>query len=68
MLQVEKCGNGVVDPPVEECDDGNTMRGDGCGMTCKIEVLAALLQARPSLHGLVACMTCMRAASTQGLW
>ncbi len=27
------CGNGVVDPP-EECDDGNTVSGDGCESDC----------------------------------
>src|SRR5262249_41786452 len=28
-----KCGNGVVDQG-EECDDGNTMQGDGCQNDC----------------------------------
>jgi len=28
------CGNGVLDPG-EECDDGNTAAGDGCGATCQ---------------------------------
>lgn len=27
------CGNGIVDAQ-EECDDGNTMGGDGCSATC----------------------------------
>jgi len=27
------CGNGVVDPG-EECDDGNTVGGDGCSAAC----------------------------------
>jgi len=30
------CGNGTVNPG-EECDDGNTESGDGCGETCRIE-------------------------------
>ncbi len=30
------CGDGVVESP-EECDDGNTVSGDGCSATCKIE-------------------------------
>jgi hypothetical protein len=30
------CGNGVTEFP-EECDDGNTLSGDGCSSTCKIE-------------------------------
>jgi cysteine-rich repeat protein len=30
------CGNGVRVAP-EECDDGNTIGGDGCGPSCKVE-------------------------------
>ena len=30
------CGNGVVDPG-EQCDDGNTVSGDGCSSTCQLE-------------------------------
>lgn len=30
------CGDGVVDPG-EQCDDGNTVSGDGCSSTCTIE-------------------------------
>lgn len=30
------CGNGTVDSN-EECDDGNTVDGDGCSATCTIE-------------------------------
>jgi cysteine-rich repeat protein len=30
------CGNGVIDPG-EQCDDGNTVSGDGCSSTCQIE-------------------------------
>lgn len=30
------CGNNVVDPG-EQCDDGNTNKGDGCSPTCKWE-------------------------------
>lgn len=30
------CGNSAPDPG-EECDDGNTMNGDGCSAQCKIE-------------------------------
>jgi cysteine-rich repeat protein len=28
-----RCGNGVLDPG-EQCDDGNTVDGDGCDSTC----------------------------------
>jgi cysteine-rich repeat protein len=30
------CGNGVVEPG-EQCDDGNTVAGDGCSPTCQLE-------------------------------
>lgn len=31
------CGNEQVEPPFEECDDGNTAPGDGCDANCQIE-------------------------------
>lgn len=34
--QMPVCGNGTTDPP-EECDDGNTTYGDGCGVNCTLE-------------------------------
>jgi len=30
------CGDGFVDPG-EQCDDGNTVSGDGCSASCKLE-------------------------------
>ena len=30
------CGNGARESP-EECDDGGTAAGDGCGATCEVE-------------------------------
>ncbi len=32
-----ECGDNILDPPGEECDDGNTTDGDGCSATCTIE-------------------------------
>ncbi|HWO24075.1 MAG TPA: DUF4215 domain-containing protein [Kofleriaceae bacterium] len=32
------CGNGLIEFG-EQCDDGNTAGGDGCGATCQIEVV-----------------------------
>jgi len=32
------CGNNIVEVPVETCDDGNTVNGDGCSSACQIEV------------------------------
>lgn len=31
------CGNGVLDGADEECDDGNTLRFDGCDSGCQVE-------------------------------
>ncbi|MFH1073229.1 MAG: DUF4215 domain-containing protein, partial [Nanoarchaeota archaeon] len=36
-VNVPYCGNGKKDQPSEECDDGNTMSGDGCSNECKDE-------------------------------
>ncbi len=30
------CGDGVLDPEVEDCDDGNQVAGDGCEPTCTV--------------------------------
>lgn len=30
------CGDGIVIFPNEECDDGNTINGDGCSSTCTV--------------------------------
>ena len=32
-----KCGNGIVEDPHEECDDGNLVNGDGCNSKCATE-------------------------------
>jgi cysteine-rich repeat protein len=31
------CGDGRLDAPGEQCDDGNTKSGDGCSSTCQSE-------------------------------
>jgi len=33
-----RCGDSLIAPPVESCDDGNMMPGDGCGATCRREI------------------------------
>ena len=33
---VAECGNGITQPG-EFCDDGNTVNGDGCSVTCTVE-------------------------------
>ncbi|MGE3544126.1 MAG: DUF4215 domain-containing protein, partial [Kofleriaceae bacterium] len=32
------CGNGVIDAPIEYCDDTNTMDADGCSSHCAVEL------------------------------
>jgi len=32
----QTCGDGIVDAP-EECDDGDTVNGDGCDISCAVE-------------------------------
>jgi cysteine-rich repeat protein len=34
------CGNGITEPPGEQCDDGNVTNGDGCSATCQLEAPA----------------------------
>ncbi|MBL8682524.1 MAG: DUF642 domain-containing protein, partial [Myxococcales bacterium] len=34
------CGDGVLHPATEQCDDGNTLAGDGCNATCQRETSA----------------------------
>ena len=31
------CGDGKVNQATEQCDDGNTLAGDGCSGTCQVE-------------------------------
>ena len=31
------CGDGRLHPAVEQCDDGNTLDGDGCSSRCMVE-------------------------------
>ncbi|HWO19776.1 MAG TPA: DUF4215 domain-containing protein [Kofleriaceae bacterium] len=34
-LRCLSCGDGILQRPGEECDDGNTQDGDGCDSNCK---------------------------------
>jgi fibro-slime domain-containing protein len=36
-VNLEHCGDGNLDPPGEQCDDGNKTNGDGCNALCQIE-------------------------------
>ncbi len=37
LAPVGDCGNGVLETG-EQCDDGNTLSGDGCSASCRLEV------------------------------
>ena len=37
MVAPPGCGDGKVNQPSEQCDDGNTLAGDGCNGACQIE-------------------------------
>ena len=48
------CGDGELAAGTEECDDGNTASGDGCGGTCLVEGMSELEpndDGTPSLGG-----------------
>ena len=36
------CGNGIINPKWEICDDGNTVSGDGCSDSCFIETSGSI--------------------------
>ena len=47
------CGDNVLEPPAETCDDGNLTGGDGCSATCQLENHApACDTAMPSIASL----------------
>jgi cysteine-rich repeat protein len=46
-----ECGDGVAEPPSEECDDGNVASGDGCSSTCRLENASALCAGIPFVSG-----------------
>jgi cysteine-rich repeat protein len=45
------CGNGVVEEPGEECDDGNVTSGDGCSSACQLENAKAVCAGVASVSG-----------------
>jgi cysteine-rich repeat protein len=38
MCYQKQCGNGIVNSN-EECDDNNTISGDGCSSNCTLETI-----------------------------
>jgi len=49
IVAVTNCGDGVVDPG-EQCDDGNTVDGDGCSATCQSELISGGSAKNDCLH------------------
>jgi cysteine-rich repeat protein len=48
------CGNGLVDDPLEQCDDGNNANGDGCAGNCQWETdvyVCPVLPGEPGYFG-----------------
>ena len=41
LALIEGCGDGILDPATEECDDANLLGGDGCSATCTIRCAPA---------------------------
>lgn len=39
---LSQCGNGILETPYEECDDGNFVSGDGCSSLCNTEVIGGV--------------------------
>lgn len=39
---VGRCGDGIIDTPLELCDDGNMRDGDGCSMQCQKEKVSSV--------------------------
>lgn len=54
------CGNGVIDPPSEECDDGNDVDGDGC-TGCAVDCAANEEKDASTFH-------CYRVVTTSAAW
>jgi cysteine-rich repeat protein len=42
-----RCGDGILDAPLEICDDGNNVNDDGCSERCQAENLAPVQQTAP---------------------
>src|SRR5579862_1485338 len=60
-VSAQQCGNGIVEPP-EECDDGNTVSGDGCDANCQVECHADCAVGRPMVPRCDSCVASICAA------
>lgn len=57
------CGNGVVEGPQEECDDGNADAGDGCSDTCAREGVCEDASGAPASCDCAVDEDCLRCSS-----
>lgn len=57
------CGDGIVNAPIEQCDDGNSTASDGCSATCQLESTAAGTAALTLPAGAACKSTCPAAPS-----
>jgi cysteine-rich repeat protein len=65
MPCVKACGDGKVDKPSEECDDGNALDGDGCGRDCIITIGWACAE---DIHGISRCRELPECANWKREW
>ncbi|MDO8468590.1 MAG: FG-GAP-like repeat-containing protein [Candidatus Peribacter sp.] len=52
------CGNGRIDAPAENCDDGNSNNGDGCSSICRFECTDTDPSNDPGVRGTVRSFYC----------
>ncbi len=57
-IPASACGNGVVDAPAENCDDGNAVSGDGCSNICRFECTDTDPTDDPGIRGMVRSFYC----------
>jgi cysteine-rich repeat protein len=53
--ECQECGNGVIAPGFEDCDDNNTQPNDGCSSSCRLELGWAC---SPNMSGVSVCGRC----------
>lgn len=59
------CGDGLAQLP-EQCDDGNTIDGDGCSSTCQLEALGSAQGTCPGTPFFIAASTTAKTVSFAG--
>jgi len=57
-IPASNCGNGMVDAPAENCDDGNAVSGDGCSNICRFECTDTDPSDDPGIRGMVRSFYC----------